>query len=465
MGGVDLNVVQVQATPDSPTPAEGASAGGGPQTKGDPIKNSTAGRFIPAMGICMVYLYLATYEHGPLGSDYWINYYNGSHVLTPIGTLWDDFFARFWPMTLAMILGSLIAGSTPLGGGVVAFPVAVLVIGFKPADGRDFTVLIQTVGMNCAAYLICVYKRHLVDFDLCATFVMCGIPGVLLGLAMDLPPFFVMLTFQILVLEFAVVFFYLNVLSPRTSPSAVPTHQMHTATETTSAVTSTSDEGANAREPARGPSPTEVEAVDSALAKPQPDSVMSRTTARFAMGSMALASFAGGFLTANVGSGSDIMLYAYGLLGWNLIVPKGRRLNDTQLTASSVVVMGLMSLVTAVCRGFTGQIASDTLYCWGATAWLVCFGAPLGSLLLTPGLRAQLRITFYIIAIAQFIGFAVLKIGVNAVAWIIFGSVTAALLVGLVLHYAHAKRTLDSSGCKVERLSISVVKYRLIGTD
>ena len=33
---------------------------------------------------------------------------------------------RQWPMAVVMILGSLVAGSTPMGGGAVAFPYLVL---------------------------------------------------------------------------------------------------------------------------------------------------------------------------------------------------------------------------------------------------------------------------------------------------------------------------------------------------
>jgi len=100
--------------------------------------------------------------------------------------------------------------------------------------------------------------------------------------------------------------------------------------------------------------------------------------------------------------------------------------------------MGLLSAVTSVARGFSGNISTDVLYCWGATAWIVCFGAPLGSLLLTPGLKAQLRIVFYVLAVAQFIGFAVLKIKGNKdedIAWTLFGCLTAALLTYLVVHF------------------------------
>ena len=156
------------------------------------------------------------------------------------------------------------------------------------------------------------------------------------------------------------------------------------------------------------------------------------------------------------------MLYAYGLLGWNLIVPEHRRFSDTSLTASSVVVMGLLSLVTTVCRALTGQISSNVLFCWGATSWLVCFGAPLGSLLLTPGLRAQLRIAFYILAIAQFVGFAILKIKGNVTAWTIFACITVVLSLFLSLHASMAVKKLRNAKTPPEKLTLGTIRYRLL---
>jgi len=333
-------------------------------------------------------------------------------------------FEDYYPMTLAMIAGSMIAGSTPLGGGVVAFPVAVLAIGFTPAEGRDFTVLIQSVGMNAAAYLIIMDKGELLDFTLITIFILFGIPGVLIGLAFPVVPFYFMSIFQTLVLTFAFVFFYLNVLAPRASPSAVPTDTHRVAT-------------------------------------PRRDH-LKPLNAYTAYGSMCTAAFAGGFLTANVGSGSDIVLYVYGLLGWNLLMPESLYFSDTALTACSVVVMGMLSLVTAICRALSGQIQINVLYCWGATAWLVCFGAPIGSLLLTPGMKAQLRIAFYVLAVAQFSGFAVLKVRDNAVAWIICGTVLFCTCSLLTLHVRWTRQKMQAQQIPLQCVTFSVVRQRLL---
>ena len=50
----------------------------------------------------------------------WPIYY---YIMTTHGA-WQEVFTDHWPMTVAMILGSFLAGSTPLGGGVVAYPVS-----------------------------------------------------------------------------------------------------------------------------------------------------------------------------------------------------------------------------------------------------------------------------------------------------------------------------------------------------
>ena len=54
-------------------------------------------------------------------------------------------FGKFYLMSLTMIFGSLVAGSTPVGGGAVAFPVMVLFIKLSAEDGRDFSLMIQSV--------------------------------------------------------------------------------------------------------------------------------------------------------------------------------------------------------------------------------------------------------------------------------------------------------------------------------
>ena len=63
---------------------------------------------------------------------------------------WWPVFSEYWPMTVAMVLGSFVAGSTPLGGGIVAYPVSQLVLFWPTPLSRDASILVQSVGMNAA---------------------------------------------------------------------------------------------------------------------------------------------------------------------------------------------------------------------------------------------------------------------------------------------------------------------------
>ena len=61
-----------------------------------------------------------------------------------------------WPMAVAMAFGSYVAGSTPMGGGTVGFPVLVLLLDLPAALGRDFSFAVQAVGMTSASiYILC----------------------------------------------------------------------------------------------------------------------------------------------------------------------------------------------------------------------------------------------------------------------------------------------------------------------
>ncbi|CAB4067336.1 unnamed protein product [Lepeophtheirus salmonis] len=63
-----------------------------------------------------------------------------------------DYFSLFpdrYIMTLTMILGATVAGMTSEGGGAVAFPVMTLALKIDPKVARDFSLMIQSVGMTC----------------------------------------------------------------------------------------------------------------------------------------------------------------------------------------------------------------------------------------------------------------------------------------------------------------------------
>ena len=66
-----------------------------------------------------------------------------------------------WPMALAMAIGSYAAGSTPMGGGTVGFPVLVLLFDMPASLGRDFSFAVQSIGMTSAALFIWARRQPL----------------------------------------------------------------------------------------------------------------------------------------------------------------------------------------------------------------------------------------------------------------------------------------------------------------
>jgi uncharacterized membrane protein YfcA len=81
-----------------------------------------------------------------------------------------------WPMALAMAAGSYVAGSTPMGGGTVGFPVLVLLMDLPATLGRDFSFAIQAVGMTSASiYILC--SRQELEWPM----LRAALPGALVG--------------------------------------------------------------------------------------------------------------------------------------------------------------------------------------------------------------------------------------------------------------------------------------------
>ncbi len=59
-----------------------------------------------------------------------------------------------WPVSLTMVLGSLVGGGTSEGGGAVAFPVLTKVLAVPADQARLFSFAIQSVGMTAASITI-----------------------------------------------------------------------------------------------------------------------------------------------------------------------------------------------------------------------------------------------------------------------------------------------------------------------
>jgi len=331
----------------------------------------------------------------------------------------DHFSAVFqwWPAGLAMMLGSFVAGSTPLGGGVIAFPVSVLFLRFTGGESRDISLLIQSVGMNAASYLLVRYKRNLLHKKLILMFIVVGSVGAVFGAVgiISVTGATINLAYTILVFEFGIFYFYRNkYLQPREGSAAVKSSEV-----TLQQLTPVESHGKNF----------------------------------IVYFLMTVSAFLGGIATANVGTGADITLYVFGILGWNLLRPT-QGIEDNQLTASSIVVMGALSLVCVLLRLIVGgSFSPRTLETWAVMVPVVVLGAPLGSLVLTPARLPWLRRLFYFLAVFQLAMFGALKIRSEWTSWVIVCSLTVAQISALVGHqWCAQKKTSSSPSKKLSRI-------------
>ncbi len=118
-------------------------------------------------------------------------------------------FRENWGIGVAMALGSYFAGSTPMGGGTVGFPVLVLLFNEPASMGRDFSMAIQSIGMVSASILIFCMRMPL-EWRMLRWAIAGATFGVPLGLAFiapHVPGLYVKLTFATLWASFGMLHF------------------------------------------------------------------------------------------------------------------------------------------------------------------------------------------------------------------------------------------------------------------
>ncbi len=115
-----------------------------------------------------------------------------------------------WPIAVAMALGSYVAGSTPMGGGTVGFPILVLLFDMPASMGRDFSFAVQSIGMTSASIFILARRQPLAWAILKGAMLgsLVGTPLGIFFIAPLIPELWIKIVFAVVWCSFGVLHLY-----------------------------------------------------------------------------------------------------------------------------------------------------------------------------------------------------------------------------------------------------------------
>jgi uncharacterized membrane protein YfcA len=239
-------------------------------------------------------------------------------ILVLAFNLWAPILAH-WRMAVVMVFGSMVAGSTPMGGGTVAFPILVLLFGQAPANARNFGLMIQAVGMT-SALIFMIGRRVPLPRRLLTGSLLGSIEGFVLGtflIGPHLPSNLVKLLFSCLWMSFGLL-----IIAKNTELCGL-----------------------------KGKAPKDA----------------------FDVGF--IAALIGGTVAAMIGVGVEFAIYAVMVLIY--------RADLKIAIPTAVSAAALISITGAVVHILLGDIDNEAFYNWMAAGPIVIFGAPTGAWLVS----------------------------------------------------------------------------------
>lgn len=246
-------------------------------------------------------------------------------------------------IAIAMALGSYAAGSTPMGGGTVGFPILVLLFKEAATMGRDFSFAVQSIGMTSASIFI-IARRQPVEWPMVRWAMVGSLIGTPLGIlyiAPLVPALVIKVLFAVVWCSFGVLHLYRLKELSRHEGLAPGAHRFD-------------------------------------------------RNAGFLIGL-----FAGATVAAITGVGIDMVLYAVLVLlcqaDLKIAIP------------SSVIIMAFTSLVGVAVKTLTHTMQPGVFENWLAAAPVVALGAPLGAFVVDKVGRAPTLLFVSILCIGQFV--------------------------------------------------------------
>jgi len=280
---------------------------------------------------------------------------------------------EYWPIAPVMTAGSFIAGASSEGGASVAFPIMTLVLDVKPAVARDFGLLIQSIGMTAASFLI-LYLKIEIEPRAIPPALLGGMGGVLLAfeyLEENLTPKYVKIIFVSVWFTYVIALLLLN---RRTF-----------------------------------------------LGKPRRIFLRLVSPNWWKYLILGVAGFGGGILSGLTGSGVDLASFSVLTLLFNV--------SEKTATPTSVIQMALISIFGACYKAVRGTIADEAVNYFLCACPIVVFGAPLGAYCISFCHRLVHCITVVTLDTAQFVT-ALIVVDMDTGLWI---TVAVTVVIGGIL--------------------------------
>lgn len=294
-------------------------------------------------------------------------------------TLADQWFlfAKYWPASVTMILGSFVAGATAGGGGAVAFPVFTKVLEITSTDARTFSLMIQTFGMGMAS--IFILSRRIPVLPKVVLYVsLGGALGHVLGTFwLVIPGSYPKILFTFITTAFGIVLF-----------------------------------------------------ISTYLIKWRPLPRMPEWNAHRKWAFLAVGVF-GGIFSAQVGSGIDMLTFMVLTLAFGI--------DEKISTPTTVIIMAINSLVGFILHGIILDDIGEMWNYWLVAVEVVIIGAPLGAWVISR-IHRHTVINFLILLISAELVTTLVLIPIRTWAEIMI-TLTALTVFGLffwiLLHYRH----------------------------
>ncbi len=257
------------------------------------------------------------------------------------GDHWQT-LADHWGIAAAMAAGSYAAGSTPMGGGTVGFPILVLLFKQEATLGRDFSFAVQSIGMVSASIFI-IARRQPVEWPMVRWAMLGSLVGTPIGIfhiAPHVPELAIKVLFGVIWCSFGVLHLYRLRELTRHEGMAPAAHRF--------------DRNAG----------------------------------------LLVGLLAGSCMAAVTGVGIDMVLYAILVLlcqaDLRIAIP------------SSVIIMAFTSLVGLAIKNLTGTLQPGVFENWLAAAPIVAIGAPIGAYVVSRIGRSGTLLIVSVLCIAQF---------------------------------------------------------------